>query len=153
MPTSPDEIIALVQVAFQGVTLGAGVGLYEGHAEDGIYTRIYVEAERAKDEKLDWAAIPAARLDECPCAQSFFDAEGMRFHLPALIIADLRGETECDPVISLTHPDDYSRDQLSLLTVEQRAAVRAYLGYVRDHPEVYYSTEEADRALSEYWRD
>jgi hypothetical protein len=35
------------------------------------------------DEKEDWSRIPIEGLNRCNSSLSFFDAEGMRFHLPA----------------------------------------------------------------------
>ena len=39
------------------------------------------EALRLTDEKDDWSKIAVADLNQCYSSLSFFDAEGMRFHL------------------------------------------------------------------------
>ena len=102
---------------------------------------------------MHWDTIPTDQLNACHSSLSFFDPEGMRFHLPAYLIADLKEQLGVDPVFHLTHLDDYARGKLVLLSAEQPAAVRAYLLFVRDEPNYEFDREAIDLALENYWCD
>lgn len=53
--------------------------------------------------KMDWQAIEASFLDGHASALSFFSEAGLRFFLPAYLVADLEGGLKtADPVILLT---------------------------------------------------
>ena len=85
------------------------------------------EAARNIDEKMDWANIPIEQLNRCYSSPSFFDAEGMRFHLPAFMICDLKNEYNFDFCFSLTQINDYKMTQFSNLNKKQRQAVQPLL--------------------------
>lgn len=54
--------------------------------------------------KTDWSKLDARTLDEHYCALSFFSEGGLRFFLPAYLIADLREELlTADPLFHLLH--------------------------------------------------
>lgn len=91
MTDAERRIADVVRSAFQGVTLGNGIGLWQGQGLDDYANSETLARYRAQDEKVDWSRIPASELDSCHSSLSFFDAEGMRFHLPAYLIADLEG--------------------------------------------------------------
>ena len=74
---------------------------------------------------MDWAAIPVEVLNGAATSLTYVDAKGMRFHLPAYLIADLHGELHQDICYHLDSPALDSR--FSLLSSDQKAAVRHYL--------------------------
>ena len=100
MTPEEERVADLVRRAFYGVTLGNGVGLLHGQGLDYYADRQTLAQYRAKDEKLDWTRIGVTELNRCHSSLSFFDAEGMRFHLPAYLIADLEGTLNQDIVVS-----------------------------------------------------
>ena len=54
--------------------------------------------------RADWQSIEAALLDGCDTALSFFSEAGLRFFLPAYLIADVRGELQtAEPLFVLIH--------------------------------------------------
>jgi hypothetical protein len=115
----------LIRRAFSGVTLEDGVGLWEGLEIDSYSDGDVRAAARENDEKMDWAAIPVELLNGAATSLTYFDAKGMRFHLPAYLIADLRGELHQDIRF---HLNSRALDRrFSLLSPEQKAAVRHYL--------------------------
>lgn len=59
------RVSALVREAFRGVTLGNGVGLHQGQGIDDYADESTLASLRARDEKVDWSAIPVAELDRC----------------------------------------------------------------------------------------
>ena len=75
--------------AFKDVKLEDGVGLWEGQGLDFYQTKEECQRLREKDEKDDWHNLSLADLYECNSSTSFFDAKGIRFHLPFLMLLDL----------------------------------------------------------------
>lgn len=54
--------------------------------------------------QTDWKSIPAKILDDHSGSLHFFSEAGLRFYLPAYLVADLRNELQsADPVFTLTH--------------------------------------------------
>jgi hypothetical protein len=145
------EICEIVRKAFAGVKLGKGVGLQEAQGLDDYEGEAACAAYRSKDEKENWESITIEELNRCNSSLSFFDAKGMRFHLPAYLIADLNGDYGFGVAFSLTHLSDYSTQQFSLLSESQRNAVRTFLLHIQDDPEYELDRPHIVRALEEYW--
>lgn len=141
-----------IEAAFAGVTLGGGVGLQEAQGLDDYADAATCAAYRANDEKDDWHRIPAEALNHCNSSLSFFDAEGMRFHLPAYLLADLRGDYGCGMAFCLTQSHDYDC-YFSLLSEAQRQAVRAFLLHILDDPDYEFDRPHILRALDDYWTE
>jgi len=132
-----NEIERIIREAFAGVVLGEkGVGLWEGQVLDDWCAPESVENYQAKheatEEREDWSRIPVADLNDCFSSFSFFNAEGMRFHLPAFLIAELRGEMHNPIFFFLAYDSDHTKKQFSALNKQQRMAVRAFLLFVQD---------------------
>lgn len=148
-----DNLCDRVRNAFAGVKLGVGIGLFEGQAIDDYETEEVRRQKREKDEKESWRRIEAKHLNACHSSLSFFDSLGMRFHLPAFITADLKGEYEMGMEFTLTHLDDHSRKKFGLLNPTQRQVVREYLLFLRDDPDSEFHYADIDRALNDYWTE
>jgi hypothetical protein len=136
------EIAALIREAFSGVRLGNGIGLREAHGLDDHEDAQACATYRANDEKDDWSRISIDELNACYSSLSFFDAAGMRFHLPAFLIADLNGGYLQDMSFQLAFLNDYSIAQYALLSPAQRKAVSAYLQFMLE--------DESGRILSSH---
>ncbi len=147
-----NSIIAQISEAFRDVKLGAGVGLYEGQAIDDYESDEERALKRAKDEKEDWKKIPTKHLNACHSSLSFFDAEGMRFHLPAFICCYLRGEYALELEFSLTGLGDWKKKKFSLLTVAEKAAVAEYLEFLAEDVAGEFSRDAIGKALDEFWK-
>jgi hypothetical protein len=63
----------------------------------------------------------------------------MRFHLPAYLIADLRGE--------------YQAGMAFILTQAQRTAVRLFLKFIESDPDYQWDQPHIVSALSGYWAE
>ena len=113
---SKDKVILEIENAFSHIKLGNGIGLWEAQAIDDYASNEEQMLARDKDEKEDWKSLNPDILQKCNSSLSFFDAEGMRFHLPAFIIASMNNSDILDPVFHLTHLSSYSKEQLSSLT-------------------------------------
>jgi len=138
---------AAVNATFAHVTLGGGVGLREAAAIDDYASHDVLAARRAEDEKDDWSAITVEDVDLHSASPAFFDAEAMRFHLPAYMIADLDGCYRHEFVPHLRgRPEKFA-----LLNDAQRRAVELYLHALlqRNYPPSYQT--DVEQALGE-WR-
>jgi len=141
----------LIAEAFQGVQLGSGVGLWQGEAVDDYKSETEQAIERLKDEKLDWSKIPDEHLYGCEVSLCYFDPEGMRFHLPAFLLAEIDGKTNTGPLFHLTSLDEYALSKFALLTEPQRVSVIAFLRWCLENPDYESSRADIERALREYW--
>ncbi len=84
-----EELIQQILLAFKDVKLEKGVGLIEAQAID-MYASPEERSEyRSRDETENWDKIPVSHLYRYWDSISFFDAEGMRFHLPVFLLLDL----------------------------------------------------------------
>lgn len=144
------EVRHAIEVAFAGVTLEGGIGLWEAQGLDDYADAKTCAAYRANDEKDDWHRVPAEALNYCNSSLSFFDAEGMRFHLPAYLLAVLRGDYRFDITFCLTQTGDYDR-YFGLLSLDQHRAVRAFLLHILDEPDYEFDRPHILHALDEYW--
>jgi hypothetical protein len=148
------RVVALIREAFAGVTLGDGIGLQEAEGLDSYASGNELASYRAQDEKLDWSAIPAAELDRCSSSVSYFDAEGMLFHLPAYMVAELDGSLNvANVVFHMCYIKADGTSPFSDLSPAQREAVRQFLQLkLSDNDEDYYHLK-INEALRGYWND
>jgi hypothetical protein len=146
------ELINQVTETFRGVKLCRGVGLFEGQAIDDYDSEEQRLLKREKDEKDDWSRIESDHLNACYSSLSFFDPLGMRFHLPAFICCDLRGEYDFSLGFSLTELDEWRINIFSLLTPQEKAMVATYLEFLADDVETEFSQEDIRVALRDFWR-
>jgi hypothetical protein len=152
MTADKDRVLGLVRSAFQGVTLGEGVGLRQGQGLDDYADERTLASYRTQDEKREWSAISAADLDRCYSSLSFFDTDGMRFHLPAYLVADLEGSLQtADVMFYLVNEAHGTASRFDTLSPTQREAVREFLllrlsdaHWEFDHPMI-------ETALRDYW--
>ena len=111
----------------------------------------FVWSAKKKDEKFNWNAISSALLNEFYCSLSFFDAKGMRFHLPAFMIAEIKDEYKFGLSFPFTMLSDYSKSQFSLLTKNQRDAVKLFLEYLLEQPNYEFEKPDIEKAIENYW--
>lgn len=150
---SPEALCSQIREAFADVRLGEGIGLREAQGLDDYADAQTCARYRAGDEKDDWQRLTAEALNACYSSLSFFDEAGMRFHLPAFLIAEIQGQYLQDLVFQLAHLNDYSRTQYAGLSRAQRQAVRSYLLYLLDKEQSALDQPHIQRALDEYWTD
>ncbi|HEY6530216.1 MAG TPA: DUF6714 family protein [Cellvibrionaceae bacterium] len=146
-----NELIAIITDAFDGVVLEDGIGLDEAQAIDDYKTLEQRQFQRLSDEKERWRDIPVAQLNRCNSSLSFFDAKGMRFHLPAFMIADVKNQYNFGMSFCLTYLNDYSKAMFSLFNQKQREAVRCFLNYAYSRAEYEYDSRDIADALLGFW--
>ena len=151
MTEDEQRIAELIRNAFDGITLGDGVGLSQTDGIDDYATATVLSELREKDEKNNWDAIPSTDLDR-HAGLSFFDAEGMRFHLPAFLIADLEGSLfSATVVFHLTYIGNDVPTRFELLSEAQRNAVRQFLLLRLSDPNCEFERPLIEEALRRYW--
>jgi hypothetical protein len=146
-----DEIKREIRNAFAGVQLGNGIGLWQAQAIDDYESQEVQQEKRAADEKEKWDAIPVDVLNRCESSLCFFDADGMRFHLPAFLIAEIDGAANCGPLFHLTELSDYAISKFNSLTEHQRNAVKLFLYWCLEQERYDFERSGIERALREYW--
>lgn len=145
------ELIDAIRQAFAEVTLEDGIGLHEAQAIDDYEDHWVQKNHRKNDEKQDWNKIPVSQLIACRSSLSFFDAKGMRFHLPAFLIAELEQPLDSGVVFQLTQSDAFSLDRFLLLSSEQTHAVVEFLWAILKDPDYTYDHPQVENALENYW--
>ena len=73
--------------------------------------------------------------------------------MPAFLLADLRGDYGMGMTFCLTHRWENFEMLFSLLSPEQRSAVRAYLLHIADDPDYQCDRSDIHRALDDYWTE
>jgi hypothetical protein len=145
-----DTLIAKIEDAFASVTLGDGIGLLEAGGLDDYAPGSDLSDLRELDEKTDWRRIDEDALSRGNAAISFLDAQGLVFHLPAFICAELRGNEIVDIFRRLvfdTFSDCASR---SLLTSEQRLVIIELFRFLGDSPGQWFEQEQIETAIARY---
>jgi len=152
MTEHEQRVLNMIRTAFAGVVLGEGVGLWQGQGFDDYADERTMASYRAHDEKRDWSAIPVADLDRCYSSLSFFDRDGMRFHLPAYLVADLEGRLQtADVLFHLTYQAHGAASRFETLSADQREAVRAFLLLRLSDPYFEFVHPMIEVALRDYW--
>jgi hypothetical protein len=138
-----DVLIEAVRRAFDGVLLEDGIGLQEAAGLDDYAGPDELERLRASDEKVDWRRISPNLLCRCEAAPSYLDAKGMRFHVPAFIVAELSGLIENGFISRLIRGSYSAKDFPRMLTQEQGEVLKSC---VRLYGEMY-PAEYSDAAI------
>ncbi|MGF2687293.1 DUF6714 family protein [Marinobacter sp. DUT-3] len=147
-----DQIIEMVKDAFCGVELGNGIGLLQAQAIDNREPDEVQTKWRKKDEKFHWESISHELLEGCHSSLSFFDAEGMKFHLPAFIVASITGEVG-DPLFHLTFDlGRHFHSKFATLSEGQKRAVSEYLTWCLTRDEYSYDYGAIQKALELHWK-
>ena len=144
-------LITEISAAFKAVELDGGIGLSEANAIDEYKDEQFRKQCKLNDEKHQWNAIPFSLLNKYNCSLSYFDAKGMRFHLPAFMIADIKGEYEFGMAFTLTHLSDYSKSQFALLSQKQKEVVKLFLEYLLLQPDYEFEKTSIQNAIANYW--
>ena len=145
------QVIEKIRKAFANVTLEDGIGLKQAQGLDDYEDESTCAKYRESDEKEDWSKFSPNELASCHSSLSFFDPKGMRFHLPAFLIAELEGTIFMSTDFYLTQLDDFKISKLTLLSAEQKRAVEAFLWEILKDETFEYRWGEISTALEDYW--
>jgi hypothetical protein len=155
-----EHVLQLIHEAFEEVKLEDGVSLHETIKIDNYgMTYAALEANIKADEREDWKKLvedPEMFEVNGIGGLSFYDAKGLRFHLPAylcLCIDQPDTEVASSLIFQLTHLEAYNRERFSILTTEQRKAVKVFLTYIRYNTgfTFEYDFNAIELAIQDYW--
>ena len=147
-----EQLIQTIKTAFSNVMLGHGVGLFEAQGIDDYENKEVCQKLRSKDETSQWENIPIEHLNQCYSSLSFFDAEGMRFHLPAFMLLELKeGSDYVNIVFHLTSRTTINK-QFRLLNKSQKKAVRSFLQHLLKDIDHEFDWPKIQRALNDFWQ-
>jgi hypothetical protein len=163
MTDSQERLLKLIDDAFRGVSLGDGVSLHQTAVIDMCGSLAKQLEARALDEKENWKRLVDDPELKTVCSVgglSFYDAEGLRFHLPAYLTIAVtaleRRETSDimqSLIFQLTHFTKHQVKRFSILNENQRRCVREVLEFIRDEfePDDEFTRIKIDRAICDYW--
>ncbi len=155
MKIKKEELILEITNAFKDVKLGNGIWLQEGNTIDDYADDKTIAECKKIDERKNWKNISSESLNKYNSALSFFDAEAMRFHLPAFMIADIKWEYIIWNIIfyltDLHSLDSYSLKKMVLLNKKQKLSVAHYLQWIKE-TEYSNDNENIDISMS-FWLD
>lgn len=131
------DLINKIKLAFKGVQLENGIGLWEAQGLDDYANDEIMKSLKAKDERMNWENLSYQDLSYCESSLAFFDAKGMRFCLPKFLIFDLL-ETEILEEQNLSSPEvvftltnnlysEYQMNRFSLFNNEQIECITEFL--------------------------
>eukprot|EP01130_Rhizamoeba_saxonica_P001858 TRINITY_DN11685_c0_g1_i1.p1 TRINITY_DN11685_c0_g1~~TRINITY_DN11685_c0_g1_i1.p1 ORF type:complete len:166 (+),score=37.71 TRINITY_DN11685_c0_g1_i1:42-500(+) len=128
------HLIQQIKYAFNNVTLSRGIGLHEARALDDYQTVTPEIKQLDQDIGSDWEAIPKEVLEQFSDALTFVDGKGMRYLLPAFMIAHLKGEVIPEPPLYYLIPSsedpglqNYVLQKLTCLSKKQQDVVIAFM--------------------------
>ncbi|HMQ62540.1 MAG TPA: hypothetical protein PKE06_17815 [Flavilitoribacter sp.] len=156
-PEKVKQLLSLISEAFSGVHLEDGVSLHKTIYLDN-YGDISEEVARAieNDERHDWQKLvhdPEFLNVHGIGGISFFDAKGLRFHLPAYLTVAITHPVEevTDSLLfTLTAKSDYNVNRLEILDASMKACIAEVLGYLRTLPEFEFDWKKIDAVLPFY---
>jgi hypothetical protein len=145
------QVRSQIIAAFTDVVLGDGVGLLQGQGLDEYADAETLARYRSQDEHFNWAMLSPLQLWKCESSLSFFDAAGMRFHLPAYMLCNLDGFSGTDPMYYLIDATGFGFSRFDNLRPVERSAVRAYLQIELRMGHREFEHEKICEALQTYW--
>ena len=149
------QLLRAIEHAFHGIELGDGVSLHETVIIDNYGGQQAQQAARAPDEKHDWRKLigdPDLARIRGVGGLSFYDAAGLRFHLPAylsLAVADPERADAIGLLSDLLFHLTHFLERFAILETPQRLCVRDVLVFLRSLYEAEHA--ELDQAIQGYW--
>jgi hypothetical protein len=157
---SVEDVIRAIEAAFAGVRRGQTT-LHEAEAMDSYASVEERRKARARDPEEDWRDIPAAAIDECPTALSFFDPVSWRFYLPAFMRLGLQrlrdSPSPMDDVIYTLNQGsappsavEHALERFRTLNGAQAEVVHRFLTFASKNDDDFDALAAKD-ALDRYW--
>jgi hypothetical protein len=160
---SATEVIRAIESAFCGVTLEGGTSLKQARVADRYGEGVTDEQFAAlplTENVDDWRKLSVSDFEPDPCV-AHFDAEGLRYYLPALMISVLQDYNPSSMrvigTLSSLYPKrdawPYHMERYKLLNDAQRRAIAVFVQALPTL--VSLNTEDSTRmrrALEYYWK-
>jgi len=155
-PEKEKQLLALIAEAFKDVRLEDGVSLHETIVIDNYGSKDAMMRARSRDEKMDWQKLihdPELLEVNGIGGLAFYDAKGLRFHLPAYLSVVLMNDwvdIAESLLYNLTSDSEYNRKRLDILDPPMKKCVGEVLKYFQTFPEFKDDYEIIDRSLPYY---
>jgi hypothetical protein len=146
-----ENLISEITEAFRNVELDGGIGLSEADALDSYMDDKFLAECKRKDEKYHWQLIPFNELNKYYNGFSYFDAKGVRFHLPAFMIAIIKHEYRFDIPYALTDISGNSNHLFALFSKKQKRAVKLFLEYLIENRDHEFDKPNIKTVIENYW--
>jgi hypothetical protein len=150
MTDDEKSVADVIHKAFAGVKLGQGIGLMQGQGLDDYADDAALAELRSRDEADDWGQIDLDQLNAYSASLAFMDPAGMRFHLPAYLIADLQGGVIATDILFYLASMPASGCFRSLDAL-QRDSVKQFLRLRLSDPDFSFQHAMIKSALENYW--
>tara|TARA_B100001939_G_scaffold283511_1_gene252842 strand:+ start:24265 stop:24759 length:495 start_codon:yes stop_codon:yes gene_type:complete len=157
-----DEVIAKIELAFQGVPQPSEITLHVAEAHDN-YDYGQDSEHRKKDFQGPWQEVPEEHIENCQCALTYLDPVGFRFYLPAFMVWYLRhyknsNKVKLDNALYALETysgeprmEQYKQEKFSLFNSDQLAACAAFVAFLADDRSGMTDEEFAERIYYDYW--
>ena len=165
MDTEALALIARIETAFAGVTLGDGISLAESVALDQHEAFEDRATARERDEKDDWNKLiddPELTRNGFTGGPTFMDAEGLRFYLPAYLITAIKDQAGRDELATFADSDRFDHvfsnlvafsihgtERFQIMSPAQRTVVGDAILYIARVFDLEY--EEMQHAIDSFW--
>lgn len=153
-----DALVRQIEIAFDGVSLGDGIGILEAWAIDRCVSDKDRQRARVSDYRADWTLIPDSVLEDHYSVLAFMDREGIRFALPAYMRFATRNFEKSQslsvdaPIYSLGSGWAAPPGGPELFTRLQRATIAKFLRVmVVEIGEDYVDATAASEAYDNFW--
>lgn len=148
-----EHVIRCIEKAFSGVELGDGIGLREAQGIEDELDLDSLRRIRDLDEKHAWDKISIESLNACETSLHFFNANGMRFHLPAYLIAEINQQSHQKILFHLTNSSNRGQGRFATLNIGQRRAVIKFLKWCLDQDCYQQQRLQIKQAMECKWRN
>ena len=169
MEARRDELIRLIEQAFDGVSREGGVSLHEAYVIDNYGDEEERAAARLKDTDSRWQDVDLSQIHALDIPMFFMDPIGFRYYLPVFLVAELRSVVTWPPndyepkcAISWGHDEGSGyyvthtfkhemTNNYGLLDAKQRSVVRQVLEFFAEYGSEYDVEHEMRLRLNRYW--
>jgi len=149
------EVVAAIEIAFDGVSRGDGITLHEADAIDNALSDSDRVAARLRDAESRWQDIPAEQIERACSSLCFVDAQGFHYYIPAFMRWSVQHYKDSDSLTvdtTIYRLDGVEGDAFQLFTNEQRRAIALFLRHMASKEVSEYADAPfAIKALEERW--
>lgn len=148
---TPEKVVTVISRAFNHVTLGDGVGLWEAQGMDDYEDVDVLKEYRSRDERRDWRRVKRDTLDQCESSLHYLNANGMRFYLPAFLVAEVQGDFDWGLLFHVTNVSCRGQGRFTTLDDAQKGAVKVFLKWCLHQDKYKENKKNIKDAIKMIW--
>lgn len=146
------RLIKHIEHAFRDVDLGEGMGLREARGIEDQLSQEELKVLRRKDKRQKWRNVQARMLSELESSLHMMNADGMRFYLPAYMIAIINGQVRNVLIFHLTNDGVRGQGRFATLSDMQVDVVRNFLTWSLKQELQVFDKKRIYQALNGMWK-